>query len=52
MVTQTPRLFNTRPIDAAATPLPTLETTPPVQKMYFGMFTLHINKKFGGEGHF
>ena len=40
MVTLTPRLFNTRPIDAAATPLPTLDTTPPVQKMYLGIVLL------------
>jgi hypothetical protein len=37
IVTLTPRLFKTRPIEAAATPLPTLDTTPPVQKIYFGI---------------
>src|SRR5687768_9835761 len=31
-----PRSLSKRPIDAAATPLPTPETTPPVTKMYLG----------------
>jgi hypothetical protein len=30
-----PRLRKMRPMDAAVTPLPTEETTPPVQKRYF-----------------
>ena len=34
MVTATPRLLSSRPIDAVAMPLPTELTTPPVTKMY------------------
>jgi hypothetical protein len=32
-----PRDFNIRPIAAAVTPFPTELTTPPVQKLYFGV---------------
>src|ERR1700684_3341396 len=35
-VTLRPRLSSKQPIEAAATPLPREETTPPVTKMYFG----------------
>src|SRR5271168_195869 len=35
-VTRSPRLSSRQPIEAAATPLPREETTPPVTKMYFG----------------
>src|SRR5438309_7926103 len=35
-VTRRPRLSSRQPIDAAATPLPREETTPPVTKIYFG----------------
>src|SRR3977135_2790226 len=35
MVTRSPRLSSSAPIDAAARPLPSEETTPPVTKMYF-----------------
>src|SRR5512136_750143 len=59
MVTLTPRLFNTRPMDAAATPFPTLDTTPPVQKIYLGMGFSYKHqypppscRGRGGEGHF
>src|SRR5882724_6456479 len=33
-VTEKPRASSRRPIDAAASPLPSDETTPPVMKMY------------------
>src|SRR5580658_720091 len=35
-VTLRPRLSSRQPIEAAATPFPREETTPPVTKMYFG----------------
>src|ERR1700733_15009466 len=35
-VTFRPRLSSRHPIEAAATPFPSEETTPPVTKMYFG----------------
>src|SRR5580692_759380 len=35
-VTRRPRLSSKQPIDAAATPLPSEETTPPVTNIYFG----------------
>src|SRR6266850_2333074 len=35
-VTRKPRASNSAPIEAAARPLPSDETTPPVTKMYFG----------------
>src|ERR1700730_10985571 len=35
-VTRRPRLSSRQPIDAAATPLPREETTPPVTNIYFG----------------
>src|SRR5215472_17142981 len=35
-VTRRPRLSRRQPIDAAATPLPREETTPPVTEIYFG----------------
>jgi hypothetical protein len=35
-VTRRPRLSSRQPIEAAATPFPREETTPPVTKMYFG----------------
>src|ERR1700730_2277499 len=35
-VTRRPRFSSRQPIDAAATPLPREETTPPVTKIYFG----------------
>src|SRR5439155_1713781 len=35
-VTRNPRASNSAPIEAAASPLPRDETTPPVTKMYFG----------------
>src|SRR3990172_547733 len=38
MATLTPRALRIRPMAAAVTPLPTELTTPPVQKMYLGMF--------------
>src|SRR5450432_3677890 len=34
-LTRRPRLSSRQPIDAAARPLPRLDTTPPVTKMYF-----------------
>src|SRR5580704_13682379 len=36
-VTRSPRLSRRQPIEAAATPLPSEETTPPVTKIYFGV---------------
>src|ERR1700691_797324 len=36
-VTLSPRLSSRQPIEAAATPLPSEETTPPVTKIYFGV---------------
>src|SRR5580698_9086237 len=33
-LTRSPRLSNRQPSDAAASPLPRLDTTPPVTKMY------------------
>src|SRR5262252_5083823 len=36
-VTRNPRASSNAPIDEAASPLPRLETTPPVTKMYLGM---------------
>src|ERR1700690_464295 len=36
-VTRSPRLSSRQPIEAAATPLPSEETTPPVTKIYFGV---------------
>src|SRR5215469_65984 len=35
MFTRRPRLSSKQPIDAAASPLPKLDTTPPVTKTYF-----------------
>src|SRR6266567_1327555 len=35
MLTRSPRLSSRQPIDAAARPLPKLDTTPPVTKTYF-----------------
>src|SRR5580704_9409935 len=35
-VTRRPRLSRRQPIDAAATPLPREDTTPPVTNIYFG----------------
>src|SRR6202035_4345039 len=35
-VTLRPRLSRRQPMEAAATPLPREDTTPPVTKMYFG----------------
>src|SRR5664279_5239586 len=35
MLTRRPRLSSRQPIDAAARPLPKLDTTPPVTKTYF-----------------
>src|ERR1700758_456207 len=35
MFTRRPRLSSRQPIDAAARPLPRLDTTPPVTKTYF-----------------
>src|ERR1700690_3433149 len=35
-VTRRPRLSSKQPIEAAATPLPSEETTPPVTNIYFG----------------
>src|SRR5882762_3179490 len=35
-VTLSPRLSSRQPMEAAATPLPREETTPPVTKIYFG----------------
>jgi hypothetical protein len=34
-LTLSPRLSNRQPIEAAASPLPNEDTTPPVTKMYF-----------------
>src|SRR5215217_3509129 len=36
--TLAPRLLISRPIEAVVIPLPTDDATPPVTKMYFGMF--------------
>lgn len=35
MLTRSPRLSSRQPIEAAARPLPKLDTTPPVTKTYF-----------------
>src|ERR1039458_1613173 len=35
MLTRKPRLSSRQPIEAAASPLPRLDTTPPVTKTYF-----------------
>src|SRR5579871_2817309 len=35
MLTRSPRLSSRQPMEAAARPLPRLDTTPPVTKMYF-----------------
>ena len=45
-VTRRPRLSSRQPIEAAATPLPREETTPPVTKIYFGAIsTSHARQK-------
>src|SRR5919199_1588385 len=38
-VTERPRASSRQPIEEAARPLPRLETTPPVTKMYLGIFS-------------
>src|ERR687883_2133694 len=37
--TRRPRLSSRHPMEEAARPLPRLETTPPVTKMYLGIFS-------------
>ena len=37
MATLSPRAFSIRPIAATVSPLPTELTTPPVQKIYWGL---------------
>src|SRR5256714_5168311 len=39
-VTERPRASRRQPIEDAASPLPRLETTPPVTKMYLGIVSL------------
>src|ERR1700733_4463428 len=49
-VTRRPRLSSRQPIDAAATPLPREDTTPPVTKIYFGPIrSVPATKKIAGR---
>src|SRR5690348_5982943 len=45
--TRKPRLSSRQPIDEAARPLPRLETTPPVTKMYLGIGCSRSGSRFG-----
>src|ERR1700730_2849959 len=51
-VTRRPRLSSRQPIDAAATPLPREETTPPVTKIYFGEAFFKTSLKGGFSLYF
>src|SRR5580698_10223289 len=53
-VTRSPRLSRRQPIEAAATPLPKEETTPPVTKIYFGggRKGLYFLRKILGTRHY
>src|SRR5438270_14064523 len=48
MLTLRPRLSSRQPMDAAASPLPNDETTPPVTKMYLAGMVDPLNVFLGG----
>src|SRR5450631_3788743 len=43
MLTRIPRASSKQPMDAAASPLPSEDTTPPVTKMYFADISASVN---------
>ena len=47
LVTVKPRASINAPVDAAASPLPRLETTPPVKNKYFGRRLIWISHQSG-----
>src|SRR5437667_1494432 len=50
-VTRRPRASRSAPIDAAASPLPRDDTTPPVTKMYFGDTSTSFRHPVSHVGH-
>src|SRR5438874_13580866 len=50
-VTRRPRLSSRQPMDAAAIPLPSDETTPPVTKMYLAMSFRDLQGSFEQLGY-
>src|SRR5882762_7963522 len=51
-VTRSPRASSKQPIEDAARPLPKLETTPPVTKMYLGILHSSMSDKLKFVGQF